>query len=103
MCSTYGGYTNFATWRINLELVEDYINELSPRDLRQWKADGESAFADHLEEMVSEVLNSELGSDLLLGYARAFVDMVDWDDIASTHLADVEEIEDEESDEEESE
>lgn len=90
----YNGWTNYATWRINLEILDDYANTL---------ADNEQAFADvgelarHLQDYVDDVLtdgtdDSTTGGSLALDYARSFVSDVDWYEIAEHMIADRPEI-----------
>ena len=32
MSNTYNGWSNYATWRIQLELISDYADTLDPED-----------------------------------------------------------------------
>ena len=81
----HNGWTNYATWRINLEFfdgTEDY-----------WTA--QSA-----EDYVTECLEQS-GSDICLDYALSFISDVNWNEIAE-HYQEPEEAEseDDESDDE---
>ncbi len=89
----YNGWSNYATWRVNLEVCEDLIN----------MADGEQfasiiALATYLENEVDDVLTNygELKEGLALDYARSFVEDVDWYEIAENHAKDSSLIEDDE-------
>ena len=67
----YNGWTNYATWRINLELfsdmdVEDYFDEFPDVD----------ELKDYAENVIFENYNGTLG--LVEDYARAFLSNVNW-------------------------
>lgn len=85
--NTYNGWTNYATWRVNLEILDDYVASLVG-DGPQW--DDTDACASALEEVVDEVLTQwgEIKDGLTLDYARAFVSDVNYREIAETILAD---------------
>jgi hypothetical protein len=81
----HNGWTNYPTWRINLEIWSD----------ENW---GESGLtfaglddlATHLEEQTDEILTNwgENESGLALDYARSFVSGVNWDELAEHYAAD---------------
>jgi hypothetical protein len=101
--STYNGWTNYATWRINLEIFDSVIvTEWFP--LEDGKPDV-SDVARYLEDYVDEVLctyssGGPCGEGLTLDYARAFVSQVNWYEIAEHLLSDVDWEEQEEEQEE---
>ena len=67
--NTYNGWSNYATWRINLEMFTDWSNG---------KVD-----TDFLEEFATTLI--EAGSEensLARGYALGFINDVNWDEIA---------------------
>jgi hypothetical protein len=78
--NTYNGWTNYATWRVNLELCDEYCNSLVTDDYR---FDSIAELADRLSEMVDDAI---CGYDSLEGiavdYARSFVSDVNWHEIA---------------------
>jgi hypothetical protein len=83
MSSTYNGWTNYATWRVNLEMVEadgyfavleDWSPTSEPDDLIY-------DVAQVIRENCTDVI-SEHGKDLTLDYALAFLDNVNWREIA---------------------
>ena len=82
--STYNGWTNYATWRVNLELIDS----IDPRDIM---ADGMDVadLADYFREYTEDVLSCT-GEGLALDYARAFISCVDWREIARHKLAEYE-------------
>ena len=73
--SEYNGWTNYATWRVNLEILGDieFENKTS---------------ADDLKEIVEDVVFSQYelsnGSHLVEDYARAFVSEVNFYEIAQS-------------------
>lgn len=80
---TYNGWTNYATWRVNLELFDG----LDPRDMgwhRLDKYDLAPMLKDHAEEMLS--IDAKEG--LALDYALAFIQDVNWREIAGMMLED---------------
>ena len=79
----YNGWTNYATWRVNLEILADYVSPLVGEG-PQWP-DVETC-ASALYEIVEEVITNygEVPDGLTLDYARAFVSDVDYREIAET-------------------
>lgn len=84
MEKTYNGWTNYATWRVNLEIfdnfnLEDYWDkvETDVNTLANWLAD----FAD---DCVCEGVPNGLAKD----YARSFLKDVNWHEIAKHLLED---------------
>jgi hypothetical protein len=73
MNKKYNGWTNYATWRINLELLGDIVFE-------------DPVTVDELKEIVEECIfsNYEIysGSHLVEDYARSFISNVNYDEIA---------------------
>jgi hypothetical protein len=69
----YSGWTNYATWRVNLEILGDI----------EFK---EQVSADDLKEIVEDVVFSQYepgnGSYLVEDYARAFISEVNFYEIA---------------------
>jgi hypothetical protein len=88
---TYNGWTNYATWRINLEVfdgvtLEDMNTvEVDPYEVSQY-------LKNYAEEII--FLDSHIGgkspSSLLEDYARAFLQEVNWYEIAEHLIADYE-------------
>jgi len=73
MSKKYNGWTNYATWRVNMEILGDIEFD-------------EHVSADHLREIVEDVVFSQYelgnGSHLVEDYARAFVSEVNFYEIA---------------------
>ena len=71
----YNGWTNYATWRINLEMFEN--------------DDHDGCDADHFKETAIQYLEIDCDtSSLAFDYAMAFLDDVNWHEIAEAHKAD---------------
>ena len=79
MKTDYNGWTNYATWRVNLEILGDIEFD-------------EQVSADYLKEIVEDVVFSqyELGNGshyrlhLVEDYARAFISEVNFYEIAQS-------------------
>ena len=73
MKTDYNGWTNYATWRVNLEILGDIEFE-------------EQVSADYLKEIVEDCVfsNYEMqnGSHLVEDYARSFISNVNYYEIA---------------------
>lgn len=82
--SKYNGWTNYATWRVNLELFdgsdwnEFYIGSFpEPYDFGL-------ALKEYAEDMIEQSCSVGLARD----YALAFLQDVNWQEIATSMLAD---------------
>jgi hypothetical protein len=64
----YNGWTNYATWRVNMELFDGLDLE---RDVD----------AGELEQSAYDTITDD-GNDLAIGYALAFIADVNWYEIA---------------------
>ena len=65
----YNGWTNYATWRVNLELFDGYEVE-------------HEIEASYVEELAEEYIFSTGEDSLQADYARAFIADVNWQEIA---------------------
>lgn len=87
--SDYNGWTNYATWRVNLEIFDGF----DPRDY--WQGAHEDAYdlgqtlKDHAEEIL--MLNDDANT-LTYSYAMAFLSDVNWTEIAQ-HMIDAQDDE----------
>lgn len=85
MSDGYNGWTNYATWRVNLEMFDGYDgasdNDLDAYDLGQ-----------DLREMALETVAAQ-GSGMALDYALAFLWDVNWREIAEHMIEDYQEVE----------
>jgi len=77
---TYNGWTNYETWRVRLEMFDAYDgasdNDLDAYDLGQ-----------SLRAMAEDTI-SEQGNGFALDYAMAFLDAVNWREIAQHMIED---------------
>jgi hypothetical protein len=73
----YNGWTNYATWRVNLEFFDG------------WDADGNPMDADNCRETVREAVDLHLSDtdrgmgNIFYGWINAFLSDVDWREIAN--------------------
>lgn len=74
--TTYNGWTNYATWRVNLEIFDG----LNPREMG-WKRDTYDLMP-ILRDYVRDILEMDAKQGLALDYALAFIEDVNWDEIA---------------------
>jgi hypothetical protein len=83
--SRYNGWTNYATWRVNLEMFDGF-------DAREYFTDADDEFdaselADNLKAYADDMLTINGEKGLAVDYARAFMADVNWYEIAE-HLLD---------------
>lgn len=76
---TYNGWSNYATWRVKLELFSDGIDD-------EERYAGIPELADALKERADEAITEygEHDEGLAVDYARAFLSDVDWREIAES-------------------
>jgi hypothetical protein len=79
--TTYNGWTNYATWRVNLELFDD--SSFLEHDGYSWDDtyDLKNELCEYVEEFIIESTREGLARD----YALAFLQDVNWYEIAE-HL-----------------
>jgi hypothetical protein len=77
----YNGWTNYATWRVNLEIFDG----LNPRDMG-WQGFEPYDLAPVLREYVEEIIESTAPEGLARDYALTFVDNVNYREIAAMML-----------------
>jgi len=77
---TYNGWTNFATWRVNLEIFDG----MDPRDMG-WSGMDKYELGPILMDYAEEVLSVD-AAPLVLSYAMAFLSDVNWREIAAMML-----------------
>ena len=84
--NTYNGWTNYATWRVNLEIFDgfDPVEYYSKADLSDAYRLGDS-LKDYAEQVIFEC--GECDSKSLAGsYASAFLSDVNWIEIAGAMI-----------------
>lgn len=91
---TYNGWTNYATWRVNLELLDDVETSLetSPEDYTEYVENGEISddnrmeiiynLSKELESYVEEVMDSYDTDSIVRSYADSFLSDVNYYEIA---------------------
>ena len=74
----YNGWTNYATWRVNLEMF-----------------DGSDSYwtAESAKEFVEDIITYDTSEGIARDYALAFIDDVNWDEIAEHYQEEEEEAE----------
>lgn len=88
--TTHNGWTNYATWRVSLEIFDEF-------DYREmWDLDDTYGLSQELKEYAENLIYEAGGGDgnLAVDYALAFLSDVNWYEIAEHLLADVEAEED---------
>lgn len=77
----HNGYTNYATWRINLEIVDDYVSSLIGEGIEWYDV---TTCAEALAEYVSEIVTGDCdtSNNLAASYAEAFLSQVNYREIA---------------------
>jgi hypothetical protein len=103
MSDTYNGWTNYATWRVNLEMFDGQ----SAEDLgcfTRYEEPDTSDVAQYLREWAEEsISNDAIPEGLAIDYALAFLDQVNWYEIAQHFVDEWNELRQEEEREEEEE
>lgn len=86
--SEYNGWTNYATWRVRLELLDG----LTLSDVNFYDQDPSSysvyQVARHLEDYVEQLIIDTTPEGIGRDYALAFVDDVDFEQIAEHMIED---------------
>ena len=78
--SDYNGWTNYATWRVNLEIFDGY----DPYDAGHDSSTSAYDLGLALKDIAEELLENEIGNaeGLAFSYAMAFLSDVNWTEIA---------------------
>jgi hypothetical protein len=78
--SKYNGWTNYATWRVNLEIFDGMdISEMCWKELDRYE------LAERLKDSAIELIE-ETGEGLAVDYAKAFIEDVNWREIADSMI-----------------
>ena len=83
----YNGWSNYATWRINMELLGnyDFSWDVLESDNESWRPD-----VNYLKDLVENWVFDNSGKmGLIEDYARAFVDQVNYHEILEHILEDI--------------
>lgn len=89
----YNGWTNYATWRVNLEIFDG----LSCEDLgyfTRYETPEQSDVADYLEHYAEEIIFMGCDSltNLATSYAKTFISEVNWYEIAQHFMDEWQEL-----------
>jgi len=86
---TYNGWTNYATWRVNLEIFDgiDPRDDYGLQDLDVY--DLAKRLQEHAEELICDYKNE---TSLAQDYALAFLSDVNWQEIAQHMINDYAEV-----------
>lgn len=80
--NTYNGWTNYATWRVNLEIFDG----LSPEDIYGEPPPDAWALENAMKEYAEELVTGDSDS-LATNYALAFLSYVNWTEIAKHKIS----------------
>jgi hypothetical protein len=83
--TTHNGWTNYATWRVNLEMFDGFnpyerFDFFDPNQVYELGND--------LKEYARDMIEDTAGEGLARDYALAFLDDVNWREIAQHMIAD---------------
>ena len=68
--NTYNGWTNYQTWRVNLEIFDG------------WETDGHEVCEESIHDIAEEFIDASAPDGLAKDYAMVFLDAVNWEEIA---------------------
>ena len=88
---SYNGWTNYETWRIQLEVIDGMTLEDFGFDLHEVDTDDVTnveSLADSVGELVHEVVTRDVPEGLALDLALSFIERVDFMEIAEHLIAD---------------
>ena len=86
---TYNGWSNYATWRIDLEMLDGFEADSNmPEDI--------SDMADYLQEYCISLIEESTPDGLAKDYAFAFMSDINWREIAEHIIEDYKSNQDEE-------
>ena len=78
---TYNGWTNYETWRVNLEIFDGF-NSWDSNHLDSLTMDDDYYLAGQLKDYACELVEEGSTNSLATSYALAFLDAVNWQEIA---------------------
>lgn len=94
--TTYNGWSNYATWRINLEIFDGLDLDLDAYMVEEGEEMDVYTFKDEVQQIAEDAIFEGLRYDersptsLVEDYARAFLQDVNWYEIAEHLLKDYE-------------
>lgn len=86
MSTSYNGWANYATWRVNLEIFDG----MSAKEITGRSLPAVSELRDALQSHAEELIDCTSQEGLARDYALAFLSEVDWWEIANHMIADAE-------------
>ena len=91
MSEKYNGWTNYETWKTNLELVEgmaphEFLGD-QMLDIAENRDEAVEGLAEWIQEMAYEVVEEE-AKGWALDLAKSFLARVDWEEIAEHYVDD---------------
>lgn len=89
--TTYNGWRNYETWRVNLEVLDDYVASMGICCKHAPDYQEPYEFSKTLEDYADQAITGfgEHEDGLAVDYARAFLSDVDYYEIATSQLADL--------------
>ena len=85
MNNEYNGWTNYATWRVQLEIVDDLVEAECADDIERARALTDDEWRDMIEGWVDELVflsHREHDNSLMMNYADAFLSDVNYYELA---------------------
>ena len=82
--NTYNGWTNYATWRINLEIFDQWelgdfwgYEDVNPKEVDTY------VLGQDMRDYVIQLIDEQSPSDSITNsYANAFINEVNWQEVA---------------------
>jgi hypothetical protein len=88
---SYNGWTNYETWRIQLEVIDGLTLEDFGFDLHNVDTDDVAnveSLAEDVESYVEEIVTNGVPEGLARNLAMSFINRVDWFELAEHLIAD---------------
>ena len=88
---SYNGWTNYETWRIQLEVIDGMTLQDFGFDLHEVDTDETAdveSLAENVEQFVDESILGSVPNGMARDLAESFLDRVDWMEIAEHLIAD---------------
>ena len=85
MNNEYNGWTNYATWRVQLEIVDDLVEAECADSAKRARALTADEWREMIEEWVDEAVflsHREHDNSLMMNYAYAFLSDVNYYELA---------------------
>ena len=87
----YNGWTNYATWRINLEVFDDHYSLAEQYENIGSVYDLSKSLEDYMNEILESELSVRAKNSLVFDYASAFISQVNFYEIAEHIYEQIEE------------